>query len=218
MEVHFVVTSFCFFYLFLFVSMSSDFSCKWPWGSNTPCVCHLLWLLILNHAFLLFILFLLATKAPLHGLECPALFSVSVCGCAELEIWRAEREWTCEENALSFPLLSYFFCFWFSSISLLSFSPGQSVCLSHPVCVSPYAPAFLLSAPPPLVSLSISLSSSDVVGCHWTSLILSDYFVSYLNIIWTITTDSFPPKLDVNFWHFLFPFVCSFINLYDLCL
>lgn len=46
MEVHFVVTSFCFFNLFLFVSMSSDFSCKWPWGSNTPCVCHLLWLLI----------------------------------------------------------------------------------------------------------------------------------------------------------------------------
>lgn len=39
-----------------------------------------------------FFCFSLATKAPLHGLECLALFSVSVCGCAGLEIWRAERE------------------------------------------------------------------------------------------------------------------------------
>lgn len=55
--------------------------------------CHLLWLLILKSRFSFFLfLFLLATKASLHGRDCPALLSVSVCGCAELEIWRAERE------------------------------------------------------------------------------------------------------------------------------
>lgn len=46
MEVHFVVTS------FHFISMSLDFSCKWPWRLITPCFRHLLRLLILNHALI----------------------------------------------------------------------------------------------------------------------------------------------------------------------
>lgn len=98
-------------------------------------------------------LFLLATKALLHGLECPALFSVSVCGCAELKIWRAEKEWTSEENAidscrsLSFPYYYYFLLVLLHLSPLFSHQASLSVCLSQ--FVSPYAPASLLSIPPP---------------------------------------------------------------------
>lgn len=64
MEVHFVVT------YFLFISMSLNFSCKWPWRLNTPCFRHLLRLLIFesrfNFIYLFINLFLLATKALLH--------------------------------------------------------------------------------------------------------------------------------------------------------
>lgn len=62
-----------------------------------------------------------------------------------------------------------------------------------------------------------------LLRCSWASLnqIKFDFewlFCQLLSIIWIIITDSFPPKLDVNFWHFLFPFVCSFISFYDLSL
>lgn len=89
--------------------------------------------------------------------------SLSVCGCVGLKIWRAEREWTCEENAID-SCRSLSFLFLIFLLVLLHLSPlffTRPVCLSLPVCVSPYALAFLLSIPPPIY-LSISLSC-DVV-------------------------------------------------------
>lgn len=75
MEVHFVI--------FLFVSMSSDFSCKWFLEIKYTML-YIPFALALDFESRLVFLFVLATKAPVHGLERPALFSVSVRACAEL--------------------------------------------------------------------------------------------------------------------------------------
>lgn len=123
-------------HLLLFVSMSSDFSCKWRWRSNTPCLCHLLWLL--NSRFI----FWLATKAPLHAWSLKSCTPLCLCvGGEELKIWRTERE--CKQL---FPLLSMFPFF---LLVLLHLSPlffTRPVCTSVSQSVSP--PAFLLSIPP----------------------------------------------------------------------
>lgn len=97
-------------------------------------------------------------------------------------------------------------------ISLLSFAPGQSVCLAQFVC--PHMHLLFCCLSLPFVSIC-PLSSCDVAGYHWTRLSL---ILNIQNIICTIIKEN-QPGLDVNFLIlFLFPFVCHFIIPYDLCL
>lgn len=139
LEVHFVLTFFIFFG-FLYVSMGSDVSRKWPSSSNTHtfAICSgsrfffSFFFFFYNHTFL----FGTTPEASLHGVKCPAL-----CVCVGVQHYkyggRRENEHVKRMHcrSLSFPFLF--------SICLFFFT--RPICLSLLVCVSPLTPAFLLS-------------------------------------------------------------------------
>lgn len=191
MEVHFVMTSMFFCW---FVSMSSDFSCKWPWRSKTPCFCHLLWLLILNHAFIYFLIYL-SFSTCYSSYFCMVLtvlhssVSVSVCGCAELKRWRAEKDWTSDKYAID-SCHSLIFFFFLLFLVLLHRSPPlfftRPVCLSIGLSlfVSLSAPASLLSIPPsPHVSVHFPVLGCSQVASTLETGIKFDFWV-LISVIW----------------------------------
>lgn len=145
LEVHFVLT---FFLLsFLYVSMGSDVSCKWPSSSNTHtfAICSGSRFFFYNHT----ILFGTAPEASLHGVECPAL-----CVCVGVQHYkyggRRENEHVKRMHcrSLSFPFLFSICLFFLHRASLSVFS---SMYVHTYTCISglcPPDPHIFLAIPP----------------------------------------------------------------------
>lgn len=148
LEVHFVLTFFLF--IFLYVSMGSDVSRKWPSSSNmhTFAICSgSRFFFFYNHTFL----FGTPLEASLHGVECPAL-----CVCVGVQHYkyggRRENEHVKRMHCtvVPSPFLSCFpsVFFFFTRPVCLSVSPSLWVhtftCIS---ALSPADPHIFLSPP-----------------------------------------------------------------------
>lgn len=122
----------------------------WDKNEKEKWFCHLLWLRFSSFIFYFYLLLMLLCMIW------NVLHLLSVCGCAGIKIWRAEREWG-EENALDGCQTCLFssFLFWFSFISPLFFT--------RPVCLSVCSGLFV----------HLYMSSSDVHPCPYHCTFLS---------------------------------------------